>query len=162
MPPNSSFFLKALESPICISEVFASISWTNYLKSDHSFNLTHVISSTFKQGHKRVREDWDKSTWEQMSILMEIEIMTDGPAALPDEETGSSQCQNNSVCKKNYRAFKWNIAKIFHITWINSTILSPPLVWPNLRIKIISWTTLSLPLPGSDPLTPKFLNICPT
>ena len=35
-----------------------------------------------------------------MSILMEIEIMTDGPAALPDEETGSSHCQNNSVCKK--------------------------------------------------------------
>lgn len=64
-----------------------------------------------------------------MSILMEIEVMSDGPAALPDDETRSSQCQNNSVCKKYYRAFKWNIAKIFHIIWINSTILSLPLVW---------------------------------
>lgn len=61
-----------------------------------------------------------------MSILMESEIMSDGASQLlwwrrpgaPSVRTAFSVKK-----KKNYRAFKWNMAKIFHITWINSAVL---------------------------------------
>ena len=75
---------------MCISEVFESISLKNYFKSDHSLNLAHWwIQAHLSRTTKKMEA---KSTWEQMSIVMETEIMSDGPAALPDEETKSSQC----------------------------------------------------------------------
>ena len=33
------FFIKVLGSPMCLSELFASVSLTNYLNPNHSLNL---------------------------------------------------------------------------------------------------------------------------